>query len=582
MSEPEISNLARRLAEQNNVDWRRLSGSGQNGAVVEHDVLVYLARVMAGEEAIDPTPEPLPDGMESWTEVGADSVGNYSRASGYLGNPEPEATPALEALDEAAARLTSDGNAASAGLSEDLFLLDDEDDFAAPASASSTVGGFAATHDEAPGAFSVADDADLLLVSDDDLFADEVHAPQQAVAEAEQVTGELNDLAISTDSWAGSDLRLDDEPLSAPVSASPNLWDATDAESPAEAGDVALFESETEASAAFFDEDTAEVGGWEPGGNASGYDRSAGAASHADVGASAHDELWLDATSPAAEQEAEFSARTSFEYELADVSAGDVDVDAHEEEEFLGEVAAVDGARDNALWEPGPAAVDAVAEPTVTAADYAEPEPAAFEPAAFEPTPVAEAAPVIAAADVDEQPAPVIAAGLPLVRTPNLLRRNVDVSALAAAQLAVGLELGKEEPLPVAPFLLRAVAKAARDVGVVGGQVALAELGGEIRLRRVDGAAVTAFVELVKELEGQGTEEDEVAIVAVDLSGLEVDEAFLDLAVPAVTFGRLLYDSEVGGYRSTLALTGGLPLDQGARLLARVAELIATPVRLLV
>ena len=536
MSEPEISNLARRLAEQNNVDWRRLSGSGQNGAIVEHDVLVYLARVMAGEEAIDPTPEPLPDGMESWTEVGADSVGNYSRASNYLGASEPEANPALEALDEAAAQLTSDQAVASSELSEDLFLLDDEDDFAAQVTAPAIGGGFEAAPEEDPGAFSVADDADLLLVSDDDLFAEAAPAPQQAFAEVEQAE-ERTAFAPSADSWAGSDLRLDDEPASAPVSASPNLWDASDAEEATAAGDVALFESVTEDVSASFEVDGAAGGGWEPASNPTGYDQAADATSDADVGAPAHDQFWLDAAEP--EPVTEFPDGTSVEYEVAADSVEDVDIDAHEEETLVGEVAD------------------------------------------FEPS-VSDTAPVIAAADVDEQPVPVLASVLPLVRTPNLLRRNVDVSALAAAQLAAGLELGKEEPLPVAPFLLRAVAKAARDVGVAGGHVALAELGSEIRLRRVDGAAVTAFVDLVTDLEGQGAEEDEVAVVAVDLSGLEVDEAFLDLAVPAVTFGRILYDSEVGGYRSTLALTGDLPLDQGARLLARVAELIATPVRLLV
>ena len=66
MSEPDITALARRLAEQNNVDWRGLDGTGEGGRIVERDVLDYLARVMAGEEALDPTPEPLPDGMEAW------------------------------------------------------------------------------------------------------------------------------------------------------------------------------------------------------------------------------------------------------------------------------------------------------------------------------------------------------------------------------------------------------------------------------------------------------------------------------------------------------------------------------------
>lgn len=73
MSEPDISTLARRLAEQNNVDWQSLGGSGPSGKVVERDVLDYLARVMAGMEDIDSTPEPLPKGLEAWPDQDAPS-----------------------------------------------------------------------------------------------------------------------------------------------------------------------------------------------------------------------------------------------------------------------------------------------------------------------------------------------------------------------------------------------------------------------------------------------------------------------------------------------------------------------------
>ena len=46
VSEPGITPLAQRLAEENNVDWRSLAGSGDDGTIVERDVLEYLARVM--------------------------------------------------------------------------------------------------------------------------------------------------------------------------------------------------------------------------------------------------------------------------------------------------------------------------------------------------------------------------------------------------------------------------------------------------------------------------------------------------------------------------------------------------------
>ena len=179
-----------------------------------------------------------------------------------------------------------------------------------------------------------------------------------------------------------------------------------------------------------------------------------------------------------------------------------------------------------------------------------------------------------------EVPAAALA-GLPFMRTGNVMRRHVDLSALANAQLAAGMELGHDEPLSPAPFLLRAVAKAAAELGAAPGQVALAELGGEVRYRRVDDAANRSFGSLVDELTGQGQEEDEIGLVAVDLSAFDMDELLLDVEAPAVTLGRVLYDTQRGAHRSTLTLSGDLPLTEGANLLARVAELLETPIRLL-
>lgn len=68
MSEPTIAPLAKQLAEENNVDWRVLQGTGPEGSVVEKDVLTYLAKVMAGEESVNPTAEPTPEGMDAWPE----------------------------------------------------------------------------------------------------------------------------------------------------------------------------------------------------------------------------------------------------------------------------------------------------------------------------------------------------------------------------------------------------------------------------------------------------------------------------------------------------------------------------------
>jgi hypothetical protein len=85
----------------------------------------------------------------------------------------------------------------------------------------------------------------------------------------------------------------------------------------------------------------------------------------------------------------------------------------------------------------------------------------------------------------------------------------------------------------------------------------------------------------VQELEGPGPEEDELGLVAVDLSGFDIDEALLDIDVPAVTLGRIMYDTQRDAYRGTLTLTGDLPFEKGVELLGRVADLLDAPVRLL-
>lgn len=63
MAEPRITPLARRLAEENGIDWRQLQGTGPDGTIVERDVLAFLAKLMAGEVDLPPMPEappPLP------------------------------------------------------------------------------------------------------------------------------------------------------------------------------------------------------------------------------------------------------------------------------------------------------------------------------------------------------------------------------------------------------------------------------------------------------------------------------------------------------------------------------------------
>ena len=434
MSEVDISPLAKRLAEENNVDWRKLRGSGAGGKVVERDVLEFLARVMAGQEDVDPTPEPLPEGMEEWPE---EDIAAYRRgARERAGEQAPVEAPAEPVEEE---------------IDEGIFLFEDEDDVSE-----------AEEPEEEPEVFAVAggdeieEDEDLFL----DLDEDEESAPSDA--------GRAFDVAV--------DLDAPSEPK--PQRGAVDL------------GDMGF-----------------DMGGSEPA-------DEAGAA-----GTSAFD--------------------------------GDLD--------FVGS--------------------DVVEEPPAGAVFVADEDVAAHEP---EPEPVAgEEAPPSPPA----RPTGEALADLPLVRRGTLLRRHVDLTALKSAQAVLGRELGHDEPLPLAAFLLRAAAKAHRQHRLGEGGVALATIDGGLAFARVDDPAEGAFRDLVSGLRSSTTSgevPEGTALAVVDLSELEVDEAVLDATVPVLAFGRVLYDDQGGDVRGTLSLSGDVRPDVGGRLLAAAADLLAAPVRLLV
>lgn len=183
MNETDIAPLARRLAEENNVDWRRLRGSGEGGRVVERDVLEFLARVMAGEEALDPTPEPLPDGMQAWPE---------------------EDVAAYRGGQSAAAQADEQGD------DDDLFLLDDPPADDEPLiAADAAVGGVDGGVDEVEAAADVffdisadepAASAPVATADDDLLLAEDGTDGFGAAAEATFVAGgDEDDLLLVDD-----------------------------------------------------------------------------------------------------------------------------------------------------------------------------------------------------------------------------------------------------------------------------------------------------------------------------------------------------------------------------------------------
>lgn len=137
MNEPDISPLAKRLAEENNVNWRNIQGSGPDNKVVERDILEYLARVMAGEEDTNPTAEPVPEGMEAWPE---EDVVAFAQEDTSDSTPEvSDIIEDIELMDDDSLTLDDDLAPApeeaavetASDIDEDIFLFDDDDDLLA-------------------------------------------------------------------------------------------------------------------------------------------------------------------------------------------------------------------------------------------------------------------------------------------------------------------------------------------------------------------------------------------------------------------------------------------------------------------
>jgi hypothetical protein len=194
-------------------------------------------------------------------------------------------------------------------------------------------------------------------------------------------------------------------------------------------------------------------------------------------------------------------------------------------------------------------------------------------------------------------PAEFVPAALPLVSHGALLRRHTDLTLLAQARQAAGAELRQGEPASALPFLLRAAARSAHLLGgapqgtgaAVTGAAQITEHG--VRMQLVSDAAQGSFAELIRLLaaspgdsgtEWSGAEGSGAAVIACDVSELQLDEAVLHLGSPLLTLGRILSDSEQGTHHSTLTLSGTFDVASGARFLQAVSELLASPVRLLI
>jgi len=102
MSEPKITPLARRLAEENGIDWRKIQGTGPEGEITERDILNFLAKVMAGEVTLEGPPpgEPPPPEGEADLEAARAALEKEGIPLDELIPSEPQGKPAPELTAE--------------------------------------------------------------------------------------------------------------------------------------------------------------------------------------------------------------------------------------------------------------------------------------------------------------------------------------------------------------------------------------------------------------------------------------------------------------------------------------------------
>lgn len=479
MNDADIAPLAQRLAEENNVDWRRLSGSGANGRIVERDVLEYLARVMAGEESLDPTPEPLPDGLDAWPEEDAVAA----RGASERGDPPAPA---------------GGGNGA------------------APPAA----GGFA--REATGGGVLGADDEDELLLAGDDLEHDASAAGDEPLL-----------------------VPPSPEPAATPSRDLPDLFD--DREPPAT-------ERGRGDSPALFD---GAAGG--DGGGAGAPAPAAGREHHDAVQAGAG----LGGPDEGPDQDRSDHRPDDGGFDFGGLPGGDE----------VGDLSS----RSNDLQTRGRDDEVARGDHERTSDRDAAARGPGREELRMDPTGDGSAG----AGDLSAPPATAAGVGsLPLARSRQVLRRQVDLGNALALQrlLSTGGSAGNDVALTA--LLLMAARREAAALQVSRPGVATASADG-----RMVGATVpgTTLSEIAARLtEGDRSDDDGVDLLVADLSGYGLDDAVLDADVPQLTLGRILSDGGDGGVRATLALAGELPLDRGATFLARVAQLVEEPLRLLI
>ena len=225
--------------------------------------------------------------------------------------------------------------------------------------------------------------------------------------------------------------------------------------------------------------------------------------------------------------------------------------------------------------DPGPVFDEPVDEPASAPDTVAHDAPGPAEAPTPPPLSAVSAETVAMAEDAPApaEPVPTAAAGEAWVRHGPVWRRRVDDRLLrrTVSEVAAALDA------PPATVLALLVGRAARRAGATAGPVDV------WRWRRGGAERIAVDVEgplrdAVHRLETAAARPDGAAasMVVADLSELDLDEAVLHLEVPVLALGRATGDG------AWISLSGDRVEDATVGALAQVAELIASPVRLLV
>ena len=603
--EPSISPLAKRLAEENNVSWHLLEGSGPSGRVVERDVLEYLARVMSGEAATDPVIEPLPEGVDAWPEDMDDRVSYKALTEDAFGEALLDIDAFEDALEPPLAESAGAGSADPGEsatdfdftevLSDDIFVTDElEDDFEIIHENTHDVDGESAHNSNVYEAdvYEMGNSADTFpeatLFGDENTGTFSGASPKTPAEDFGMFETEEAEEGESADAFDVGGLEA--EPFN------PRAREAGKSE--AEAFSTEAFDSEA------FDTGASETQIFEP-------ETRAPSVSPAEADA---DVFTFDAPADPL-LDASFSRDSGFIELEGDARAGEDDAFGREFAQKVGRASnnefdtesgtecdteEASNQEDDAFEFEGLESASETHSKTSGGGasvpqEFAQPFSSELDDEANSAEGELDSGSAEAALPIPDSTPPAPASskanGLPNgvpVAPYALLRRHLDLKALLEAQQAIGLEVNRE--IPPTALLLRAALKALHRVPLVASSaessetaVALAVTSGDALRIRVVPDVDASFMALLEMTDTTGRdaaqeEADQPNLIVADLSRYHLDEVTLSLGAPVLTLSRTGNEE---GARGVLSLSGDVAPSWGIEFLTCVTELLASPVRLL-